>query len=140
MQEYGAAATHNFCTFISSASSDTIMYNKRLGFVSAPALASYASAATIRVDIGPNGAIAFSPDSITASVGGYTRISLPSGESQRVWPWATLAIHVPPANTGGLSSGFMPVSFAEAVSHSYTALNPCLNTKLGIDRLFPRGH
>lgn len=72
------------------------------------ALASHANAETIRIDVGQNNALAFSPDSVTAKVGDILDFhfhainhSVVMGDFEN--PCA-------PAKTGGFFSGFMPVS------------------------------
>ncbi|KAL7955791.1 hypothetical protein V8C34DRAFT_290451 [Trichoderma compactum] len=81
------------------------------------ALAPQANAETIRIDVGQNNALAFSPDSVTAKVGDILDFhfhainhSVVMGDFEN--PCA-------PAKTGGFFSGFMPVSGSGEADESF---------------------
>lgn len=88
------------------------MYTTHLG-AALLALAASTNAATIRVDVGNNGAFAFSPDTIKASVGDTLDFHFhPINHSVVMGDFSNPCA---PAKTGGFFSGFMPVSSGEAV-------------------------
>ena len=72
---------------------------------------------TTRVDVGLNGALAFNPDTIKASVGDVLEFHFhPINHSVVMSDFNNPCA---PATTGGFFSGFMPVSSGEAVSFTY---------------------
>lgn len=75
------------------------------------ALASHASAETIKIDVGANG-LAFTPDSVTAKVHDILEFHFhPINHSVVLGDFANPC---QPAKTGAFFSGFMPVSSGEA--------------------------
>ncbi|KAK4081177.1 uncharacterized protein Triagg1_2709 [Trichoderma aggressivum f. europaeum] len=72
------------------------------------ALASQVNAETIRIDVGQNNALAFSPDSVTAKVGDILDFHFHAINHSVVM--GDFANPCAPAKTGGFFSGFMPVS------------------------------
>lgn len=78
------------------------------------ALASQASAETIKVDVGPNGQFAFKPNNIKARIGDVLSFNFhPLNHSVVMGDFANPCA---PAKTGGFFSGFMPVSSGVGVS------------------------
>lgn len=76
------------------------------------ALASHASAETIKIDVGENG-LTFTPDSVTAKVHDILEFHFhPINHSVVMGDFANPC---QPAKTGGFFSGFQPVSSGEAV-------------------------
>ena len=85
--------------------------------------ASIAGATIIRVDAGNNGALAFSPDSLTAKVGDVLQFHFhPINHSVVASDFDNPCS---PSKSGGFFSGFMPVSSGEAVRlhHQLIALH-----------------
>ncbi|KAL6696898.1 Cupredoxin [Trichoderma pleuroticola] len=72
------------------------------------ALASHANAETIRIDVGQNNALTFSPDTVTAKVGDILDFHFHAVNHSVVM--GDFANPCAPAKTGGFYSGFMPVS------------------------------
>ncbi|KAL6890415.1 hypothetical protein GGI43DRAFT_387617 [Trichoderma evansii] len=76
------------------------------------ALASHGSAETIKIQVGANGELAFSPDSVTAKVNDVLEFHFnPLNHSVVMGDFANPC---QPAKTGGFFSGFQPVSSGEA--------------------------
>lgn len=72
------------------------------------ALASQTSAETIRIDVGQNNALAFTPDSVKAAKGDILEFHFHAINHSVVM--GDFATPCAPAKTGGFFSGFMPVS------------------------------
>ncbi|KAL7952012.1 hypothetical protein V8C42DRAFT_357037 [Trichoderma barbatum] len=83
----------------------------------AVALASQASAETIRVDVGQNGALAFAPDNVKAAVGDILDFHFHAINHSVVM--GDFANPCAPAKTGGFFSGFMPVSGSGEASETF---------------------
>jgi plastocyanin len=112
------------------------MYAGKLGYASVLAIASYASAATIRVDVGSAG-LTFSPNTIKASTGDILDFHFHAINHSVVM--GDFSNPCAPAKTGGFFSGFMPVSSGEAVSNFYAALTRCCDAKSSPGQLLPGG-
>ncbi|KAH0529008.1 hypothetical protein TsFJ059_003811 [Trichoderma semiorbis] len=81
------------------------------------ALASHANADTIRIDVGQNNALAFSPDSVTAKVGDILDFHFHAINHSVVM--GDFDTPCAPAKTGGFFSGFMPVSGSGEADESF---------------------
>ncbi|KAL6871740.1 hypothetical protein HDV57DRAFT_271959 [Trichoderma longibrachiatum] len=84
------------------------MHATALASAAIVALASHATAETIKIDVGPNGQFAFQPNNVKAKVGDVLSFTFhPLNHSVVMGDFANPCA---PAKTGGFFSGFMPVS------------------------------
>ncbi|UKZ76768.1 hypothetical protein TrVFT333_004478 [Trichoderma virens FT-333] len=88
-----------------------------LSTAAAIVLASQASATTIRIDVGQNGALAFTPDSVKAAVGDILDFHFHAVNHSVVM--GDFSTPCAPAKTGGFFSGFMPVSGSGEADDSF---------------------
>lgn len=83
-------------------------------FLAPLVLAASASAATIRIDVGQNSALAFTPNSVTAAKNDTLEFHFHSLNHSVVQ--GDFSNPCKPVSTGGFFSGFMPTSSGENVS------------------------